>query len=155
MSLSAKDQYTIRAATAADIPSILGLISSLAEYEHMESLVSANEALIEEWVFQKKVAEIFIGEYQSKAVAYAVIFNNFSTFLGRGGIFLEDLFVLREYRGRGFGKTLLQYIIDLGKERGAGRLEWCCLDWNKPSIEFYKSMGAKQLNEWRLFRLEL
>ena len=142
-----------RFATEADSSLIIEFISGLAEYEKMTDEMIADEALIREWVFERKKAEVIFALEDGKEVGFALFFHNFSTFLGRAGIYLEDLFVLPEYRGRGHGKALIKELARITVERGCGRLEWCCLDWNKPSIDFYLSLGARQMNEWTTYRL--
>ena len=142
-----------RFATEADASLIIEFISGLAEYEKMTDEMIADEALISEWVFERKKAEVIFALEDGKEVGFALFFHNFSTFLGRAGIYLEDLFVLPEYRGRGHGKALIKELARITVERGCGRLEWCCLDWNKPSIDFYLSLGARQMNEWTTYRL--
>ncbi len=147
------ERFGVRKATEADCPAILAFIRGLAEYEHMADQVEATEALLREWVFEKQKAEVLLALEGERAVGFALFFHNFSTFLGRAGIYLEDLFVLPEHRGRGHGKRLLQALAALALERGCGRLEWSCLDWNKPSIDFYLSLGAKPLEDWTVYRL--
>ena len=145
--------FTIRAAVREDVPTILGFIRQLAAYEHLENEVVATEALLEEWLFDKEKAEVLIAREGETPVGFALYFHNFSTFLGRAGIYLEDLFVLKEYRGRGYGKALLRRLAQIAIERGCGRLEWCCLDWNQPSIDFYRSLGAVPMSDWTIYRL--
>ncbi len=147
------ERFGIREATEADCAVILAFIRGLAEYEHMADQVEATEALLREWVFEKRKAEVLLALEGERAVGFALFFHNFSTFLGRAGIYLEDLFVLPECRGRGHGKRLLQALAALAVERGCGRLEWSCLDWNRPSIEFYLSLGARPLEDWTVYRL--
>ncbi len=142
-----------RFATEADVALILEFIKALAEYEKMADEVVADEDLLREWIFEKKKAEVIFAMENGKEVGFALFFHNFSTFLGRSGIYLEDLFVKPEYRGRGHGKGLIRELARITLERGCGRLEWCCLDWNRPSIDFYLSLGAKPLNEWTIYRL--
>lgn len=142
-----------RFAERADAALVLDFIRRLAAYEHMENEVVATEELLKTWIFDKQKAEVLFVLCDGKEVGFALFFHNFSTFLGRAGIYLEDLFVLPEYRGRGLGKGLLQKLAQLTLERGCGRLEWCCLDWNQPSIDFYTACGAKQMNEWTTYRL--
>lgn len=142
-----------RFAQRRDTEKVLGFIRALAEYEHMEDQVVATSALLEEWLFDRKKAEVIFALDGEKEVGFALFFHNFSTFLGRAGIYLEDLFVLPEYRGRGFGKGLLTALAQLAVERGCGRLEWACLDWNQPSIDFYRSMGASPMDDWTVYRI--
>ena len=119
----------------------------------MSDDVVATEELLEEWIFDKKKAEVIFACEDEKEVGFALFFHNFSTFLGRAGIYLEDLFVLPEYRNKGYGKALLKELAKITVQRGCGRLEWCCLDWNQPSIDFYLSLGAKPLDEWTIYRV--
>lgn len=142
MTKSKNDVPVFRCAEKKDCGLILSFIRALAEYEKMSDQVIATEELLCEWLFEKKTAECIFVLDGEKEVGFALIFHNFSTFLGRGGIYLEDLFVLPEYRGKGYGKALLKSLAKLAVERGCGRLEWACLDWNKPSIDFYRSLGA-------------
>lgn len=142
-----------RFATKEDAGKILFFIKQLAKYEKMENEVIATESLLEEWIFDKKKAEVIFALEQGKEVGFALFFHNFSTFLGRSGIYLEDLFVLEEYRGKGYGKELLKELARITVNRGCGRLEWSCLDWNEPSINFYKSLGATPMDEWTVYRL--
>lgn len=143
----------IRFATAQDIPIILDFIKKLAEYEKMSDEVVATEELLNEWIFQRQKAEVIFALEDGKEVGFALFFHNFSTFLGKAGIYLEDLFVLSEYRGRGHGKALLSRLAEIACERGCGRLEWSCLDWNKPSIDFYLSLGASPMDDWTVYRV--
>lgn len=142
-----------RFADEKDCPLILYFIRQLAEYEKMPDQVVATEELLEEWIFRKKKAEVIFVLEAGKEIGFALFFHNFSTFLGRAGIYLEDLFVLPEYRGRGYGKALLKKLAQITVERGCGRLEWSCLDWNKLSIDFYVSMGAAVMDDWTTYRL--
>lgn len=142
-----------RYANRGDIPLILQFIKDLAQYEHMADEMVATPALLEEWLFDKKTAEVIFAMEDGAEVGFALFFHNFSTFLGRGGIYLEDLFVKPQYRGRGFGKGLLTRLAQIALERGCGRLEWVCLDWNKPSIDFYLSMGAQPMSDWTIYRI--
>ncbi len=146
-------EITYRFAEPADITLIFSFIQALAEYEHLEHEVVATEALLKEWIFDRQKAEVLFAMADGKEAGMALFFYNFSTFLGRAGIYLEDLFVLPAYRGRGLGKGLLQRLAAITLERGCGRLEWACLDWNTPSIGFYKSLGARPLEEWTGYRL--
>ena len=143
----------IRFATEKDVNLILGFIKGLAEYEKMENEVTATPELLKEWIFEKKKAEVIFALDNGKEVGFALFFHNFSTFLGKSGIYLEDLFVLPEHRGKGHGKALLKELAKITVERGCGRLEWCCLDWNKPSIDFYLSLGANPLDDWTIYRM--
>lgn len=142
-----------RFATECDTALILDFIKALAEYEKMSDQVVSDEALLHEWIFEKKKAEVIFAVEDGKEVGFALFFHNFSTFLGRAGIYLEDLFVKPEYRGRGHGKGLIRELARIAVERGCGRLEWCCLDWNKPSIDFYLSLGAEPMDIWTTYRL--
>lgn len=146
-------QVDIRFATEEDVPVILYFIKELAAYENMSEDVVATEALLKEWIFEKKKAEVILAGAEGETVGFALFFHNFSTFLGRAGIYLEDLFVKKEYRGKGYGKALLKELAKITVERGCGRLEWSCLDWNQPSIDFYLSLGAKPMEEWTVYRL--
>ncbi len=148
-----KEDFIIRFAGESDVPLILNFIKELAEYEKLLDEVTATEELLRESLFEKKAAEVVFGEYQGTPVGFALFFMNFSTFLGRPGIYLEDLYVKPEMRGRGFGKILLTFLANLAVERGCGRFEWSCLDWNKPAINFYKSMGAIPMEDWTIYRL--
>lgn len=143
----------IRYAERKDTAIILNFIKDLAVYENMLDQVVATEELLGEWLFDKKAAEVIFALEDGKEVGFALFFHNFSTFLGRAGIYLEDLFVLPEYRGKGYGKGLLRKLAQIALERGCGRLEWACLDWNKPSIDFYLSLGAQPMDEWTTYRL--
>ena len=143
----------IRFAEEKDTALILDFIKGLAEYEKMSDQVVATEELLTEWIFEKKKAEVIFAVEDGKEVGFALFFHNFSTFLGRAGIYLEDLFVKPEYRGHGHGKALIRELARITVERGCGRLEWCCLDWNKPSIDFYLSLGAQPMDEWTVYRL--
>ena len=144
---------TYRFATEADCPLILGFIRQLAVYEKMQDQVVATEELLHEWIFEKKKAEVIFVCDGDREVGFALFFHNFSTFLGHAGIYLEDLFVLPEYRNKGYGKALLKKLAQITLERGCGRMEWSCLDWNKPSIDFYLSLGAAAMDEWTTYRL--
>jgi len=145
--------FRIRQAERKDCAIILSFIQALAEYENMSDEVVADADLLEEWIFDKQKAEVIFAVVDGKEVGFALFFHNFSTFLGRAGIYLEDLFVLPEYRGNGYGKALLQRLAAIAVERGCGRLEWSCLDWNWPSIEFYLSLGANQMSDWTTYRM--
>lgn len=143
-----------RMAVPGDEPIILNFIRALAEYEHMSDEVVATPELLREWIFEQNKAEVLFALEEGREVGFALFFHNFSTFLGRAGIYLEDLFVLPERRGKGYGKGLLKQLAAIAAERGCGRLEWACLDWNTPSIEFYtKRMCATPMEEWTVYRL--
>ena len=144
---------TFRFATEQDTALIYNFIRGLAEYENMTDDMIATEDLLREWIFERKRAEVIFALEDGREVGFALFFHNFSTFLGRAGIYLEDLFVFPEYRGRGHGKALIRELARITVERECGRLEWSCLDWNKPSIDFYLSLGAVQMNEWTTYRL--
>ena len=145
---------TIRPAAPGDEDLILSFIRALADYEHMSGQVVATPALLREWIFEKKKAEVVFAEAEGKPVGFALFFHNFSTFLGRAGLYLEDLFVLPEERGKGYGEALLRHLARTALDRGCGRLEWACLDWNRPSIDFYtKKMRALPMEEWTTYRL--
>lgn len=142
-----------RKAVEGDEGLILSFIKELAEYEHLSDEVIATEELLKEWIFYKNKAEVIFALEDGKEVGFALFFHNFSTFLGRAGIYLEDLFVMPQYRGHGHGKGLLKELARIAVERGCGRLEWACLDWNRPSIDFYLSLGAVPMEEWTVYRV--
>lgn len=146
-------EVTYRFAQEDDCALILRFIRELADYEKMLDQVIATEELLHEWVFEKGKAEVLFVCENGREVGFALFFHNFSTFLGRAGIYLEDLYVMPEYRGRGYGKGLLQQLARIAVERGCGRLEWWCLDWNKPSIDFYLSLGAEPMKDWTVYRI--
>ena len=147
------EKMIFRYAEEADAALILEFIKELAEYEKMSADVVATEELLREWIFVKKKAEVIFALEDGKEVGFALFFHNFSTFLGRAGIYLEDLFVKKEYRGKGYGKALLKKLAQITVERGCGRLDWSCLDWNQSSIDFYRSLGAVPMDEWTVYRL--
>lgn len=144
---------TYRAAQPEDCGLILDFIRRLADYEKMSADVVATEQLLHEWIFEKRRAEVLFAVEESREVGFALYCHNFSTFLGRAGLWLEDLFVLPEHRGRGVGRGLLQELARIAVREGCGRLEWNCLDWNAPSIAFYRSLGARPMDEWTTYRL--
>ena len=147
--------YTIRFATVDDVATVLRFIRDLARYERLEHEVVATEDVLRETVFgPRRYAEVLIGEVDGDPVGFALFFHNFSTFIGRPGIYLEDLFVRPEFRGHGYGKALLAKLAALAIERKCGRVEWAVLEWNTPSIDFYKSIGAVPMTDWRIFRLK-
>ena len=145
--------FRFRYAEEKDTALILHFIRQLAIYEKMEDQVTADEHLLKEWLFEKQTARVIFALEEEREVGFALFFHNFSTFLGKGGIYLEDLFVLPEYRGRGYGKGLLKQLAKIAVSEGCGRLEWMCLDWNKPSIDFYLSLKARSMEDWTLYRL--
>ena len=143
----------LRYAERKDTGLILKFIKDLAKYEKMENEVIATEALLKEWIFDKQKAEVIFALKDGREVGFALFFHNFSTFLGRAGIYLEDLYILPEYRGQGYGSAVLKKLAQIAVERGCGRLEWWCLDWNKPSIDFYLSLGAEPMSDWTVYRI--
>lgn len=145
--------FKLRFAESEDVTLILSFIRELAEYEKMLPEVVATEEVLRESLFERNIAEVIIGEYRNEPVAFALFFHNFSTFLGRPGIYLEDLFVKPEMRGNGMGKIILSYLAELAIDRKCGRLEWWCLDWNEASIKFYKQVGAVPMDDWTVFRV--
>ena len=147
------DKFSFRTAERKDTPLILQFIKELADYEKMLDEVVADEATLETWIFDKEKAEVIFAVEDGKEVGFALFFHNYSTFLGRSGIYLEDLYVKPEFRGKGYGKALLKKLASLAVERGCGRLEWWCLDWNKPSIDFYLSLGAEPMSDWTVYRI--
>lgn len=142
-----------RFADEKDLSLILDFIKELADYENMLDEVVATEDLLHEWIFNKKVAEVIFVLEDDLEVGFALFFHNFSTFLGKAGIYLEDLYVKPEYRGKGYGKGLIKKLASIAVERDCGRLEWWCLDWNTPSIDFYLSLGAEAMDEWTVYRI--
>lgn len=146
-------ELAFRYAQKEDCAKILKFIKDLAEYEKMLDEVIATEEILEEWIFEKQKAEVLFPCVDGVEVGYALFFHNFSTFLGRAGIYLEDLCIMPEYRGKGYGKATLKQLAKIAVERGCGRLEWSCLDWNQPSIDFYLSLGAEQMSDWTAYRL--
>lgn len=144
---------SFRFATVEDVKTILFFIKELAAYEKMLDEVVATEEILKEWIFEKKKAEVIFAVKEGKEIGFALFFHNFSTFLGRSGIYLEDLYVDPKYRGNGYGKAILKELARIAVERGCGRLEWWCLDWNKPSIDFYLSLGAEPMEDWTVYRI--
>lgn len=144
----------IREATVDDVDKILYFIKELAKYEKMEDQVSATSDLIKEWIFEKQKARVIFAMDDNKEVGYALYFYNYSTFTGKAGLYLEDLFVLPEYRHKGYGLELIKELKNICKNEKLGRFEWQCLNWNEPSIKFYEKLGAKQHNQWLIFRME-
>ena len=153
--LATRDPRTrLRFATATDVPLILELIRDLADYERLAAEVVADEATLRASLFgERRVAEVVIAEHDGEPAGFALFFHNFSTFLGRQGIYLEDLFVRPDLRGRGIGETLLAFLARLAVERGCGRFEWAVLDWNEPAIRFYERLGAKAMTDWKVYRV--
>jgi len=145
--------HSFRYAEEKDCALILQFIRELASYEKMLDEVVATEELLKTWIFEKQKAEVIFALEDGIEVGFALFFHNFSTFLGRAGIYLEDLYVKPKYRGRGYGKGLLKKLAQIAVERGCGRLEWWCLDWNKPSIDFYLSLGAEPMEDWTVYRI--
>ena len=146
-------ELTFREATEQDCGLILSFIRELAEYEKMLPDVVATEQLLEESLFRQRRAEVIFAMEDGVEVGFALFFHNFSTFVGRSGLYLEDLFVKPAYRGKGYGKALLKRLAKIALERGSGRFEWVCLDWNQPSIDFYRSLGAVPQDEWTIYRV--
>lgn len=146
--------FSIRFAQENEASTILTFIKKLAEYEKLSNEVEATEKTIFESIFVRREAEVIFGEEDGKIIGFALFFHNFSTFVGRKGLYLEDLFVLPEKRGLGYGKALLKHLAKIALERHCGRMEWVCLDWNEPSINFYKSIGAIPMSDWTIYRLD-
>lgn len=142
-----------RFAERKDTGLILEFIKDLASYEKLSDQVVADETTLEDWIFDKEKAEVIFALENGKEVGFALFFHNFSTFLGRAGLYLEDLYVKPAYRGKGYGKALLKKLAAIAAERGCGRLEWWCLDWNRPSIDFYLSLGAEPMSDWTVYRI--
>lgn len=150
---SNKQPLVFRVAQRSDTALVLKFIRELARYEKLEHEVIATEKILEEWLFEKEKAEVIFPMLGQKEIGFALFFHNFSTFLGRAGLYLEDLYILPEYRGFGYGKRTLQELAHIAVERGCGRLEWWCLDWNQPSIDFYLSLGAEPMRDWTVYRI--
>lgn len=146
------EKLSFRFAQPQDTALILQFIKELADYEQLLHEVVATEELLNEWIFVKQKAEVIFALEDGQEVGFALFFHNFSTFLGRAGIYLEDLYVKPDKRGRGYGKALIKKLASIAVERGCGRLEWWCLDWNKPSIDFYLSLGAEPMSDWTVYR---
>lgn len=147
------ENFNIRFAVESDVKLILDFIKELADYEKLLHEVVATEEILRESLFERKAAEVIIAEYKGEPIGFALFFHNFSTFLGKPGIYLEDLYIRPEMRGRGYGKNLLAFLAKLAIDRNCGRFEWWCIDWNEPSINFYKSIGAIPMDEWTVFRV--
>lgn len=146
-------KVTFRYANEADTGLVLEFIKGIAAYEKMSDEVVATEELLHEWMFEKKLVEVIFAEAEQDTVGFALFFQNFSTFVGRAGLYLEDIFVKPEYRKKGYGKAIFQKLAQIAVERGCQRFEWVCLDWNQPSIDFYRSMGAVPMDQWTIYRL--
>ena len=144
---------TFRYAERKDMPLIMRFVLGLARYEHLEDQVVATPKTMEYWIFDQKKAEVLFVMEEGKEVGFVLFFHNFSTFVGRAGIYLEDLFVEPSYRGRGYGRALMEKLASIAVERGCGRFEWAVLNWNEPSSRFYKSLGAAPLSEWTVYRV--
>ncbi len=147
-------EHKIRYANINDIDKIIYFITELAIYEKMLDEVVVTKELIKKWLFEDKIAEVIFVTENDIEVGFALFFHNYSTFVGRAGIYLEDLYVLPEYRHKGYGKALIKKLANICIERQCGRFEWCCLNWNKPSIDFYLSLGAKPMSDWTTYRLD-
>ena len=145
---------SLRFANSNDCGLILEFIKGIAEYEKLAHMVEATEEILQEWIFAKGAAEVIFACVDDREIGFAVFCKNFSTFTGRAGLYLEDIFVLPEYRGLGFGKMMFNELAKIAVERGYGRMDWVCLDWNKPSIDFYKQLNAEPLDEWTIWRLD-
>ena len=148
-----KDNLIIREAKEKDIGVILNLIKEIAEYENMSDEVIATEETLRESIFKNNRANALILEVDNKEIGYCIYFYNFSTFIGRSGLYIEDIFIRKEYRGNGFGSQIFKFLAKKAKDEGLKRMEWSCLDWNEPSIKFYKSLGAVPMDEWTVYRL--
>lgn len=154
ITMKTKDKnFTIRFAKEDDVGIILRFIRELAEYEDLLDQVVATEEVLYDALFRRRSAEVIIGEYNNEPIGFALFFHNFSTFLGQAGIYLEDLYIRPDMRGKGLGKIMLSFLGKVAKERGCGRLEWWCLDWNESSINFYKNLGAVAMDEWTVYRI--
>ena len=151
--MNSEKLVAFRTAERKDVALILEFIRELADYEKMLDEVVATPELLEKWIFDERKAEVIFALEGEREVGFALFFHNFSTFLGRAGIYLEDLYVRPEFRGKGYGKALLKELARIAVERGCGRLEWWCLDWNQPSIDFYLSLGAEPMKDWTVYRI--
>ena len=147
-------QLTFRFVTEKDVPLILKFIKGIAEYEKMLDEVETTEELLHEYLFEKQRAEVIFAIVDNVEVGFALFFHNFSTFVGKSGLYLEDIFVWPQYRGKGYGKAIFKQLVKIANERDCGRMEWVCLNWNQPSIDFYLSLNAKPLDEWTTYRLD-
>ena len=153
MRIGKMTEVAFRKAGREDVALILEFIRELADYEKMLDEVVATPELLEKWIFDERKAEVIFALEGGKEVGFELFFHNFSTFLGRAGIYLEDLYVRPEFRGKGYGRALLKELARIAVERGCGRLEWWCLDWNQPSIDFYLSLGAEPMKDWTVYRI--
>jgi GNAT superfamily N-acetyltransferase len=149
-----ESNFKIRSAVQEDIPLILEFIRKLAKYENLSDKVTADEDTLNDSLFKRRSAEVIIGEENKTPVAFALFFHNFSTFVAKHGLYLEDLFVEEQYRAKGYGKAMLQKLAQIAVQRGCARLEWWCLDWNKPAIKFYTSIGAEAMDDWTVYRMD-
>ncbi|OUQ05181.1 GNAT family N-acetyltransferase [Erysipelatoclostridium sp. An15] len=147
-------QLAFRFATEKDVPLILKFIKGIAEYEKMLDEVETTEELLHEYLFEKQRAEVIFAIVDNVEVGFALFFHNFSTFVGKSGLYLEDIFVWPQYRGKGYGKAIFKQLVKIANEIDCGRMEWVCLNWNQPSIDFYLSLNAKPLDEWTTYRLD-
>ncbi len=147
------DDLIIMEAKEKDLALIMSFIKELADYEHLSDQVIATEEILHKWLFVENKARVVIAYYEHQPIGFALYFYNFSTFLGKDGIYLEDFYVRKEYRKKGFGKAILKTVAGLAIAQGCGRLEWSCLNWNKPSIDFYLSTGAIPMSDWTVYRL--
>lgn len=154
LSIDLNKELTIEAAKPSDTAIILSFIKGLAKYEKMSDDVSANETKLFDSLFVKKEAFVVIAKIKENPVGFALYYKNYSTFLGQANMFLEDIFIKEKFRGFGIGKALFNYLATTAKEEGFKRIDWYCLDWNQPSIDFYHTLGAKMKPEWKIFRLE-
>lgn len=146
-------ELSFRNAERQDAPLILQFVRELADYENMLGEVVADESTLETWIFDRQRAEVIFALENGREIGFALFFHNFSTFLGRAGLYLEDLYVRPQYRRRGYGRAMLKKLAEIAVERGCGRLEWWCLDWNRPSIDFYLSLGAEPMSDWTVYRI--
>lgn len=146
-------ELSFRNAERRDTPLILQFVRELADYENMLGEVVADESTLETWIFDRQRAEVIFALENGREIGFALFFHNFSTFLGRAGLYLEDLYVRPQYRRRGYGRAMLKKLAEIAVERGCGRLEWWCLDWNRPSIDFYLAMGAEPMSDWTVYRV--
>ena len=146
-------KFTVRSATESDVPALLEMIRELASFEKLSHQVSADTEILRDSLFRRRAAEALLGEIDGNPVAFAIFFHNFSTFLGKPGLYLEDLFVKPMYRGRGYGDRMLKEVAKIAFDRDCGRLEWAVLDWNENAIRFYKRLGAQPMSDWGIFRL--